>query len=131
MYRHALPHPAAAEGENAVDESLPAHTRVHHLIDLVSHGAAFAQVALREFAETENRAEDVVEVVRDATGQAADRLHFRRLLQLPLHLLALPFLHSLRLLSAFALSDVHHGPDKLEVARIVRQGMGHHLEMLD
>ncbi|HEY4969626.1 MAG TPA: hypothetical protein VII35_06950 [Steroidobacteraceae bacterium] len=57
---------------------------MHHLIDLVSHGAAFAQIALRELAETENRTEDVVEVVRDAAGQAFDRLHFGRLLQLPL-----------------------------------------------
>ncbi len=116
MHRLALAHPAAAESENAVDESLPTHARMHHLIDLVAHGAAFAQVALREFAETENRAEDVVEVVRDAAGQAPDRLHFGRLLQLPLHLLALPFLQSLRFLRTFAPGDVHHRTDKLEVA---------------
>jgi hypothetical protein len=58
-----------------------------------------------------------------------DRLHLGRLLQLPL--LALALLHSLCFLGAFAPGDVHHRPDKLEVARLVRQGTRHHLKMLD
>src|SRR3984957_4597844 len=116
MHRLALCHPAAAEGENAVDDRLPTRARLHHLIDLAAHGAAFAQAVLHEFAETENRAQDVVEVVRDATGPAPDRLHLGRLLQLPPQLLALLFLHSLRLLRTFAAGDVHHRTDKLQLA---------------
>src|ERR1700722_20279996 len=102
MHRLALCHPAAAEGENAVDKRLPTRARLHNLIDLAAHGAAFAQAVLHEFAETEYRNEDVVEIVRDATAQAPDRLHLGRLLQLPLHLLALLFLYSLRFLRKFA-----------------------------
>src|SRR3984957_4510467 len=131
MHRLALSHPAAAESENAVDERLPTRARLHHLIDLAAHGAAFAQAVLHEFAETENRAQDVVEVVRDATGQAPDRLHLGRLLQLPLQLLALLFLHSLRLLRTFAAGGGPHPPAKIPPPRFFRERTSHQLEMLD
>src|ERR1700728_2769528 len=104
---------------------------MHHLIKLAAHGAAFAQIVLRELPITEDRTEDDIESVRDTTGQPPDRLHFGRLLQSPLHLLALALLHSLHFLRASALSGVHHRPDKLEVARLAHRGTGNHLEMLD
>jgi len=43
-------------------------------------------VELRKLAVTQDSAEDVVEVVRDATGKPPDRFQFSRLLQPPLHL---------------------------------------------
>jgi hypothetical protein len=48
-------------------------------------GTACDQRALYPLAVTENHAEDVIEVVRDATGYAPDRLHLGTLLQVPLH----------------------------------------------
>ncbi len=104
---------------------------MHHLIDLAAYGTALTEVVLRELAIAEDRAQDVVEVVSDTAGKSPERLQFRRLLQLPLHLFARSLLPSVRFLSASALGDVHQRPDKLDVARLVPQGAGHHLDVLD
>jgi len=72
--------------------------------------------------------EDIAATLRDEPDPDACA---GRLLELALHFLALALLHSLRFLRAFAPGDVHHRPNKLEVARFVRQGTGHHLQMLD
>src|SRR5882757_8589518 len=69
LQRHALGYPAAAESEDAVDEPLATCAGEHDLIDVAACGAALTQVALCEFAVTEDRAEDVVEVVGNTAGK--------------------------------------------------------------
>jgi len=85
VHRHALAKATAAEGEDALHQPLAARPRLHHLIDVAAHRAAF-QVLLRQLPVTQDRPQDVIEVVRDPPRQPPDRLHLRRLLQLPLHL---------------------------------------------
>ncbi len=81
VQRLALGHPAAAKHEDAIDEFFRAHARLHHLIDVATYNAAFAQVILRELAVPQDRAQDVVEVVRDAPREAADCFHLLGLAQ--------------------------------------------------
>ena len=83
--QHLLP----AEGEQLPGEARRAFGRLLDLLELEAHGAvAVVQLVEREAGEAEDRRQQVVEVVRDAAGQPADRLHLLRLLQLPLDGLA-------------------------------------------
>jgi hypothetical protein len=101
VHRHALCHAAAAEREDALDERLGAHAGGQRGIDVATQCRPFGGVLLRQLAVAENRRQDVVEVVRDAAGERADRLELLRLAQLQLEAVALG-------LGALASADVLH-----------------------
>ena len=79
---HAFTGAAAAERQDALDQRLRAQRGAHRGIDVPALRRAFGAVALHHLAVTEDRGEDVVEVVRDAAGQRAHRLELLRLAQL-------------------------------------------------
>src|ERR1700685_2987086 len=63
VYRHALTEPAAAEAENAINQSLCASRRVHDIIKIATQSAARYGMLVRELAIPQDRSEDVVEVM--------------------------------------------------------------------
>ena len=77
----------AAVREDLRHQRLGAVARVHDGVD-VALEVARRWPSLRELAVAEDRAEDVVEVVRDAAGEVAHRLHLLGLAQLRLEALA-------------------------------------------
>src|ERR1700676_5809683 len=87
MHRHALAEPAAAECEDPLDQCLGAASRMNHLIEVTPRHAPLYQVFLRELAVAEDRAQDVVEVVRDAACERAHCFHLLRLTELSLEAL--------------------------------------------
>ena len=96
---------AAAEREDALDERLGAAAGMHHIVEVAAHDAAFGRGLLRELAVAEDRAEDIVEVVRDAAGERSHRFHFLRLAKLDFE----PLLFRLGVL---ARGDVDRRPDE-------------------
>ena len=84
MQRRPLAEAAAAEGEDALDQSLCPGRGLQHLVQVSARQAHGRDMPLRELAVAEDRAEDVVEVVRDAAGERAHRLHLLRLAKLRL-----------------------------------------------
>src|ERR1700730_15222841 len=60
---------------------------MHHLIEVTPRHARLCQVFLRELAVAEDRTQDVVEVMRDAAGERAHRVHHLRLTELSLEAL--------------------------------------------
>ena len=84
VHRHALTEPAAAEAENAVNERLGAPRSVHDIVEVAPQGAAGSRMLVRKLPVPQDRSEDVVEVMGDATGQCPHRLHLLRLPQLRL-----------------------------------------------
>ena len=66
---------AAAEGKDAVDDVPRALARLLHLLHMLPFPAVPAQPGQQHLGIAENGAEDVVEVMRDASGQRAERLH--------------------------------------------------------
>ena len=77
--RRAVADTAAAERENALDERLRPARRVHDIVDIASHGTRRRRTLLRELPVSQDRAQNIVEVVRDAAGQRAHRLQLLRL----------------------------------------------------
>ncbi len=86
VHGDALAHPAAAEGQDAVDQGAAPFAGGHDAVEIALQPRAFLRAALRHLAVAEDGAEDVVEIVRDATGERAHRLEPLRAAQLPLHL---------------------------------------------
>src|SRR5262245_22593524 len=78
VHRRTVAHAAAAEREDSLDERLRTRPRMHHVVDIAAQIASVRRRLLRHFAITQNRAEYVVEVVRDAAGERADGFHFLR-----------------------------------------------------
>src|SRR5580700_10057779 len=87
MHRDPLGHATAAEAQNAIDERASALRGMHDVVEITPQGTACCSVLLRELAVADDGTQDVVEVMRDATGQRADRLHLLRLPQLRLETL--------------------------------------------
>ena len=86
MDRNALPDRAAAEGEHAVDQRAAALARHDDAVEVTREAAALWRIAQCDLAVAEDRAQDVVEVVRDAAGERAHRLQALGATQLLLHL---------------------------------------------
>src|SRR5499427_10804743 len=82
MHGDALAEPAAAERENPIDQRTTALACGHDAIEVASQPAAPGCVAQRHLAIAEDRAENVVEVVRDPAGERAHRLQSLRQAQL-------------------------------------------------
>src|ERR1700722_16321035 len=82
MYLSAFTEAAAAEPENAVDERLGAPGRVHHIVNIAPQRGVGRGRLLRQLAVTQDRAQYVVEIVRDTSRQGTHRLHLLRLPQL-------------------------------------------------
>ena len=72
---------AAAEGEDLVDDALRALARRHDLPHVPPARGLPRGSPQRHLGVAEDRAEDVVELVRDAAGERADRLQPLRLAQ--------------------------------------------------
>ena len=105
VHGRAVPEPDAAESEDALDQQLRALRGMQHVVEVAPQIGVSRGVLGGELAVPQDGAEDVVEVVGDAAGERADRLHFLRLAQLRLE----PFLLNLRLL---ACGDVDRGTDE-------------------
>ena len=65
---------AAAEGEDPIDDVPRTLARLPHLLHMPPFPAVATQPAERHLGVAEDRPEDVVEVMRDAAGQRAERL---------------------------------------------------------
>jgi hypothetical protein len=65
---------ALAEGEHALDERPPALAGGEDVVQVAAQPRAGRRVAQRHLAVAEDRAEDIVEVVRDAAGERAHGL---------------------------------------------------------
>src|SRR5262244_3710718 len=74
MHGNALADSAATEGEDAFDERMAALARDHDVFDVAAQPAAGTDVTERHLPITEDCAEEVVEVVRDAAGKRTERL---------------------------------------------------------
>ena len=81
-HRHLLRALGAAVREDLRDQRLGAVARAHDRVEVALHVRVLLGAALRQLAVAEDRAQDVVEVVRDAAGEVAHRLHLLGLLQL-------------------------------------------------
>ena len=113
MHRNATANAATAECQNLLDQraghALPACMTC---VQLIVERLALAQLPLRQLAVAQDRAQDVVEVVRDAAGERADRLHLLRTAQRVLRTRALQLARAQFLLRALTLSDVDHSAHK-------------------
>src|SRR4029453_12603978 len=85
MHRDALAESAAAEREDALDERVTALAGDHDAFDVAPQPTAGTDIAKRHLSITEYRAEEVVEVVRDAAGKRTERFQALSLAQLALH----------------------------------------------
>jgi len=74
-----MPYTAATECEDARHEGLGTLSGAHDVVDVASHGAACRSIGLREFPVAEDRAENIVEVVRDTARESSHRLELARL----------------------------------------------------
>ncbi len=72
----------AAEREQLLGQRRGAFTGPPHLLDVGARGMPGFEFLEHQVAVAEDGREQVVEVVRDAAGQAADGLHLPRLLEL-------------------------------------------------
>ena len=77
-------HLLTAECEQLPRESGRALAGLLDLVELEPDVASFVDTLEREAGESEDGGQQVVEVVRDAAGEPADRFHLLRLLELPL-----------------------------------------------
>ncbi len=77
-----LEHLAAAVGEQLAGEPGRPLRRLADLFHIAAHRVPGRQVAQQQLRVAEDRREQVVEVVRDAAGELAHRLHFLRLAEL-------------------------------------------------
>src|SRR5215510_12038085 len=76
------PHiPAPAESENLIDKVTRTLSGAADLAEVACWRAVRRQLRFRHFRMAENRPDNIVEVVRDATGKSTDRLHAAGLLQ--------------------------------------------------
>src|SRR3977135_338632 len=75
VHWNALTKTAAAESENAIDERLGSPGRVHDVVQVAAHGRAFGRMLVAKLPVTQERSEDVVEIVCEAAGQCPDCLH--------------------------------------------------------
>ena len=66
---------AAAEGQDPIDDVPCPLARLPHLLDMLPFATVPTQPAERHLRIAENRAKDIVEVMRDAARQRAQRLH--------------------------------------------------------
>ena len=71
---------AAGEGEQALDQHLGALGRLDRAVDQALLAIAADAPPLEQIETADDRSEQIVEIVRDAAGQLAHRLH---LLALP------------------------------------------------
>src|SRR5581483_4164841 len=71
-----------AEGEELSREMARAFARSYDLIDVRNSRRHVHERLAKELAVAEDRGQQVVEVVRDAAGEPADRLHLLRLQKL-------------------------------------------------
>ena len=78
----------AAEGEDLAHQVARAAAGLVDLQQAFQHGRACGAVRLGEFDVAQDRAQDVVEVVRNAPGHGAHGLHLVRLAQLGFQLIA-------------------------------------------
>ena len=107
---------APGEAQDAVDHVLAAQCGVEQPVEVL---AGFVVRALAgELGVAHDRAEDVVEVVRDAAGEDADRFHLLRVAQLVLEAHAFG-------LGLLARADVHDG------AQHEHPLLGHHRREAD
>ncbi len=104
--RHRRLHAAlgAAVGEDLLDERLGAVAGAHDRVDVALELRVALDARLRELAVAQDRAQDVVEVVRDPAREAPHRLHLLRLPELGGERLPLG-------LRAHPLGDVAHEAD--------------------
>ncbi len=86
---HGLEHLLAAERQELLRERCRSLRSLPHLGEIPLGRAVRRQLFAQNVDVAKNRCEDVVEIVRHAAGEPADRLHFLRLPQLTLELLAL------------------------------------------
>ena len=106
----------AREGEQLPGELGRALDGPADLLERAAHGRASASFLLQHFDVAEDDHEDVVEVVRDAAGELADRFHLLRLAQL---LLGQPprLLGALRSVTSMASNRAAVWPSNLDGAR--------------
>ena len=79
-----LHHLLAAEGQQLPGQRGGAVGRALDFLDVLAAAIVHRQSIQQKIRIAEDRGEDVVEVVRDAAGKTADRLHLLRLAQLRL-----------------------------------------------
>ena len=70
-----------AKGEQAARQIGAAHGRAHRGMDFARQRRRFGDAALEQLQVADHDAEQIVEVVRDAAGELADRFHLLRLQQ--------------------------------------------------
>ena len=100
-----LQHLLAAEREQLAGQRGGAIRGVQDLVDLRGHRRILLDAVRHQLGVAANRRQQVVEVVRDAAGEPADRLHLLRLAQLIFEL--------------HAIADVvHRGEDRAAGCRI-------------
>ena len=87
-------HLLAAEGQELPGQARRALRRLDHLLEAGPRGVALVDLRAHQLAVAQDHAQDVVEVVGDASGQAADALELlglaQHLLRLRLPLLGAP-----------------------------------------
>src|SRR5687767_8187743 len=76
---------AMAEREHAIDERTPTLARDENALQVPPQACAHRRVLQCYFPVTENRSENVVEVVRDSARESSQRLEPLRLAQLGAH----------------------------------------------
>src|SRR5271155_1483834 len=77
----ALYVPAPAESEDLIDEITRPFAGTADLVEIAGRSAVRREFPFRHLGIAEDRADDIVEVVRDTAGESADRLHAAALLQ--------------------------------------------------
>src|SRR5215813_3867194 len=85
MHGDALADSAATESKNALDQRASAFACDDDAFDVAAQPSAGTDVTKRHFPVTEDCAEKIVEVVRDAAGKRAERFQTLSLTQLSLH----------------------------------------------
>src|SRR5215831_6199009 len=104
MHGDALADSAAAEREDAFDQRIGALAGDDDVFDIVAQPTAGADFAKRHLSVTQYRAEEIVEVVRDAARERAECFETLSLTQLTLD--SLQFL-----LGNVAIRDIEHETD--------------------
>jgi hypothetical protein len=99
----------AAEGQELAGQGRGPVPGGGHLPDQLAAGVTGREAAQQQFAVAVDDGEEVVEVVGDAAGQPADRLHLLRLAEL--------------LFELVALADVHEGQHGADDAPLAEDGL--------
>ena len=120
--RHELLVHLAAEGEDLPDQGAGPAGGVDDRPAVLGHDRVLTPLHLEQLRPAEDRRQQVVEIVGNAAGQAADGLEFPGLLELPLEFLVLLF--EPLLLGQVDDGDEHLGPVPLVAG-------GHHRPPLD